>query len=210
MKPINDERFYELAMKSIARQCTAEDEAELQFALGENPARVPELAQLHTQAKVAKELLALVAATEATGPKLPASARARLRKHVAAVYGEPQPAPEPAAGRTAKGDPGPRIIDAAVDAAGHLVDWVRLRDTRPMMMALEVPPKPLTPFNWYKFFFFSLVALVLVGAGALLGITCRPIPAEKTPKQENQPPEVQRPVGRIAPPTVVENAKPQD
>ncbi len=90
MNPISDERFYELAMKSIVGQCSAPEEAELQAELSQNADRAAELPQLRAQAAAARELLALVRATEATRPGLPVSARERLRKRVDETFGQPR------------------------------------------------------------------------------------------------------------------------
>ena len=51
MNPMNEERFYELAMKSLAGQCTAEEKTELQFVISEEPERAAELSRLHAQLK---------------------------------------------------------------------------------------------------------------------------------------------------------------
>jgi len=89
MNSMNDERFFDLAMKVIARQATAAESAELQAALVKEPARKAELAQWQAQAGLVREVLPLVNATEAPAGELPAYARGRLQTKVRETLGRP-------------------------------------------------------------------------------------------------------------------------
>lgn len=82
MKSMNAERFYDLAFKSILKQATSEELGELQAALDEDPALVSELTQLQTQAFSLRELLSLLDATDATGPKPSEAAREQVRARI--------------------------------------------------------------------------------------------------------------------------------
>ena len=92
MNPMNDERFLELAMKVIAHQATAAEQAELDTLLAAEPERAVELDQLRGAAQLAKEALPLVNATEATSGELPGYARGRLQTKVRETYGAAQTA----------------------------------------------------------------------------------------------------------------------
>lgn len=93
MNSMNDERFFDLAMKAIARQATPAERAELDAALASNPARRTEWEQLQSQARLAKEVLPLAAAVESAQGELPAYARGRLQTKVRETLGRPA-APE--------------------------------------------------------------------------------------------------------------------
>jgi hypothetical protein len=95
MNSMNDERFFDLAMKVIARQCTDAERAELDALLARAPELKTEFARLQAEVRVAKEVLPLVNATEATGGELPAYARGRLQTKVRQTLGRPAGAKEP-------------------------------------------------------------------------------------------------------------------
>jgi hypothetical protein len=86
---MNDERFFDLAMKVIARQCTDAERAELDALLAREPELQTELARLQAEVCVAKEALPLVNATDATAGELPAYARGRLQTKVRQTLGRP-------------------------------------------------------------------------------------------------------------------------
>ena len=95
MNTMNDDRFFDLAMKVIASQATDAERAELDALLAAHPEFGAELARLRSEAAVAKEALPLVEATEATADKVPAYARGRLQTKVRQTLGRPQTADEP-------------------------------------------------------------------------------------------------------------------
>ncbi len=89
MNSMNDERFFELAMKAIARQCTDAERAELDALLVGQPELRVEFERLQREVRVAKEALPLVNATEATTGEFPAYARGRLQTKVRQTLGRP-------------------------------------------------------------------------------------------------------------------------
>lgn len=95
MNSMNDERFFDLAMKVIARQCTDAERAELDALLAREPELQTEFARLQAEVHVAKEALPLVNATEATAGELPAYARGRLQTKVRQTLGRPAGEKEP-------------------------------------------------------------------------------------------------------------------
>jgi anti-sigma factor RsiW len=88
---MNDEQFFDLAMKVIARQSTDAERAELDALLAREPQRSAEFAQLQAYVRVAKGALPLVAATQATAGELPAYARGRLQTKVRQTLGGHRP-----------------------------------------------------------------------------------------------------------------------
>ena len=95
MNSMNDERFFDLAMKVIARQCTDAERAELEALLACEEARRTEFAQMKTDVRVAKDALPLVDATQATAGELPAYALGRLQTNVRQTLGRPAGKREP-------------------------------------------------------------------------------------------------------------------
>jgi anti-sigma factor RsiW len=91
MNSMNDEPFFDLAMKVIARQCTDAERAELDALLAREPRRSAEFAQLQAYVRVAKGALPLVEATQATAGELPAYARGRLQTKVRQTLGGHRP-----------------------------------------------------------------------------------------------------------------------
>ena len=87
MNSMSDERFLELAMKSIAGETSATERAELESVLDGDPARRGELARLEGQARLAQVVLPLADATKASVPQLPGYARERLRTKVRRTLG---------------------------------------------------------------------------------------------------------------------------
>ena len=92
---MNDEHFFDLAMKVIARQATDAERAELDALLAREPGRKTEFEQLKAEVRVAREALPLVNATEATKGELPAYARGRLQTKVRQTLGRPAAEKEP-------------------------------------------------------------------------------------------------------------------
>jgi hypothetical protein len=79
---MNDQRFFDLAMKSITHQTTDAERAELDSMLASHPELKAEFEKLRTEARVAKEVLPLTAATDSSAGQFPAYARERLQTKV--------------------------------------------------------------------------------------------------------------------------------
>ena len=92
---MNDERFFDLAMKVIARQATDAERAELDALLARDAKLRAEFEQLQADVRVAKDALPLVDATQATAGELPAYARGRLQTKVRKTLGRPAAEKEP-------------------------------------------------------------------------------------------------------------------
>src|ERR1035441_1111863 len=94
---MNDDHFFDLAIKVIARQATEAERAELDALVARQPELKAEFERLQTDVRLARAVVPLVSATEATTPKLPAYARGRLQTKVRETLGRPpahQEAPE--------------------------------------------------------------------------------------------------------------------
>ncbi len=94
MNSMNDERFFDLAMKVIARQATDAERAELDAMLARQPELNTELERLQADVRTAKDALPLMDATQATARELPAYARGRLQTKVRQTLGRPEPKKE--------------------------------------------------------------------------------------------------------------------
>jgi hypothetical protein len=92
---MNDERFFDLAMKVIARQATDAERAELDALLASQPELKSEFERLQTDVRIAREALPLVDATGAAAGELPAYARGRLQTKVRQTLGRPAAKKEP-------------------------------------------------------------------------------------------------------------------
>ena len=86
---MNDDHFFDLAMKVIARQATEAERAELDFLVARQPELKAEFERLQADVRLAREVLPLVSAAEATAPELPAYARGRLQTKVRETLGRP-------------------------------------------------------------------------------------------------------------------------
>ena len=94
---MNDDHFFDLAMKVIARQATEAERAELDALVVWQPDLKAEFERLQAEVRLAREVLPLINATEATAPELPAYARGRLQTKVRETLGRaqvPRAAPE--------------------------------------------------------------------------------------------------------------------
>ena len=87
---MNDDHFFDLAMKVIARQATEAERAELDALVARQPGLKAEFERLQADVRLAREVLPLVSATEATAPELPPYARGRLQTKVRETLGRPQ------------------------------------------------------------------------------------------------------------------------
>ena len=87
---MNDQRFFDLAMKVSAHRCTDAERAELESLLASQPELRARLEQLQTDASLARDVLPLLEATKSSAPEFPAYARDRLLTAVRQTLGEPQ------------------------------------------------------------------------------------------------------------------------
>jgi hypothetical protein len=99
---MNDDQFFDLAMKVIARQATEAEQAELDALVARQPELKAEFQRLQADVRLAREVLPLVSASQATAPELPGYARGRLQTKVQETLGRP-PVPGKAAEEDALG-----------------------------------------------------------------------------------------------------------
>ena len=95
MNSMNDERFFDLAMKVIGLQATDAERAELDGLLAREPESRAEFERLQADVRTAKDALPLLDATQATAGELPAYARGRLQTKVKQTLGRPKVEKEP-------------------------------------------------------------------------------------------------------------------
>jgi hypothetical protein len=88
---MNDDQFFDLAMKIIAGQATEAERAELDGLVARQPKLKAEFERVQADVRLARGVLPLVSATEATAPELPAYARGRLQTKVRQTLARPQP-----------------------------------------------------------------------------------------------------------------------
>ena len=86
---MNDERFFDLAIKAIGQQATDTERAELDALLAREPESREKFARLEADARLAKEALPLVDAAKAINGNFPAYARGRLQTKVRQTLGQP-------------------------------------------------------------------------------------------------------------------------
>lgn len=89
MNPMNDQEFFDLAMKVSAGQSTEAERSEFESLLASQPARKAEWERMQAEAGLVKSLLPLVSAVETDKPSLPAYARERLQTKVRQTLGRP-------------------------------------------------------------------------------------------------------------------------
>jgi hypothetical protein len=90
MNSMNDQSFFDLAMKVIARHATNEERANLNALLAQEPELRAEFERLETDARVAKDALPLITACTASTAEFPAYARERLQTAVRQTLGRPE------------------------------------------------------------------------------------------------------------------------
>src|SRR5262249_2253169 len=89
MNSMNDQPFFDLAMKVIAHQATDAERANLEAVLAQEPKLRAEFERLQTDARVAKDALPFIAASAASTGEFPAYARERLQTAVRQTFGRP-------------------------------------------------------------------------------------------------------------------------
>src|SRR5206468_11077322 len=103
MNSMNDQRFFDLAMKVIARQAKDAERADLEALLAREPELRAEFTRLEADARVAKDALPLVNALRETKGELPVYARGRLQTMVRQTLGRPESAADEPDRRLARG-----------------------------------------------------------------------------------------------------------
>jgi hypothetical protein len=87
---MNDQSFFDLAMKVIGGQATDTERAELDALLAREPELRTEFERLEADARVAKDAMPLIAACTASTGEFPAYARERLQTAVRQTLGRPK------------------------------------------------------------------------------------------------------------------------
>jgi hypothetical protein len=87
---MNDQRFFDLAMKVITRQANDAERADLDALLTREPELRAEFTRLEADARVTKDVLPLVAACTSSTGHFPAYARERLQTTVRQTLGRPE------------------------------------------------------------------------------------------------------------------------
>jgi hypothetical protein len=90
MNSMNEQRFFDLAMKAIGRHGTDSERSELEAMISAQPELRAEFDRLKADARLAKEILPLAGAAESTSGEFPAYARERLQTKVRETLGETQ------------------------------------------------------------------------------------------------------------------------
>ena len=89
MNPMNDQRFFDLAMKTLAGQSSEAERAELEALAARQPALKAEWDRLQADARLAKDILPLTEASESATGEFPSYARERLQTKVRQALGRP-------------------------------------------------------------------------------------------------------------------------
>jgi hypothetical protein len=91
---MNDDHFFDLAMKAIAKQASLDEQAELDGLLLRQPELQAEFDRLKADARLAKEVLPLLDAAKATAGEVPGYAYARLQTKVRETFKGQEAAPK--------------------------------------------------------------------------------------------------------------------
>ena len=84
---MNEQDFFDLALKVIARQASQAERAELDALIAREPGLKAAFERLQADTRLAREVLPLVNASQGAGPELPAYARGRLQTKVRQTLG---------------------------------------------------------------------------------------------------------------------------
>ena len=82
MNPVDEQRFFDLAMKVASGQSTNAERAELDALVRTNAELKAELAKLSRESRIAREVVPLLAAAESSAGEFPGYARERLQTKV--------------------------------------------------------------------------------------------------------------------------------
>jgi len=91
---MNDQRFFDLAMKAIAHQSTDAERAELEALVSSQADLKAEWERLQADSKLAREVLPHLAVMESSTPEFPAYARERLQSKVRLTLGHADASPK--------------------------------------------------------------------------------------------------------------------
>jgi hypothetical protein len=86
---MNDQEFFDLAVKVVGHQAGEAERAALQAAMANRPELKAEFEKIQADARLAREVLPLLAAVEAAPGEFPAYARERLQTKVRQIFGRP-------------------------------------------------------------------------------------------------------------------------
>ena len=115
MSHASDERFRELAMKLVSFECMPEEKAELRGLIDQNPARREELQKFCRSVGLARELLPLANALEATEGRMSVGEMETFKAALAQRREEKRrQAGAPPTNNADSGNQGPKVIDAEV------------------------------------------------------------------------------------------------
>ena len=87
---MNNEHFFDLAIKVLARQAEDAERLELEALLAGDPELRAEFSRLEADVRAAKEVLPILGSMESSGGELPPYARGRLQTKVRQTLGRPQ------------------------------------------------------------------------------------------------------------------------
>ena len=128
---MNEQRFFDLAMKAISRQSTEAERAEFNSLLAAKPELKTEFERMQADSQLAKEVLPLVAAVDAVEGEFPTYARERLQTKVRQTLGQRQPA-------TARVRWNWRWVISLAAAAAAIVTLTVIQMRKPIEPAIEV------------------------------------------------------------------------
>ncbi len=148
---MDDQRFFDLALKVISQHATEAERSELDAALEREPQLWTEFSRLTEDTRMAKDILPIIGAINATTGEFPAYARERLQTTVRQTLGRPKSA---AAEPIARLRPAMQFMPATTQETNE-----RPKTAVPP----RHPPKSNQRWSW-------LLAIVIATAGALLAI----------------------------------------
>jgi|ERR1043166_385249 hypothetical protein len=99
---MNEQEFFDLAVKVVNRRSSDAERTELEALIGSQPELKAEFERIQADARLAREVLPLLAAVESSSGEFPAYARERLQTKVQQTLGRPQKSPQPAGERELK------------------------------------------------------------------------------------------------------------
>src|SRR5208283_3709123 len=88
---MNDQEFFDLAVKVIGRQASDAERQQLEALLASQPEMKTRFEEIQADARLAKKVLPLVEAVQSSTGEFPAYARERLLTKVRQTLGQPQP-----------------------------------------------------------------------------------------------------------------------
>ena len=157
MSHASDERFQELAMKLVSFECSAEEKAELRRIIDQNPARREELQKLCLSVGIARELLPLANALEATEGRM-SQGEVETFKAALAQRREKKPGRSADPSVTAQAGAKPRILSAK---------------ELEILVLRVLSERPMNGFNLAQSLQKAQVAALAGGEGTIYGLLIR-------------------------------------